>query len=457
MAARSTPRVLVVAYHFPPIGGAGVQRNAKFVRYLPELGYECVVVTGPGPSSYLWTPTDASLLEDVPPETEVHRVQGPEPPMSSGIRAAIERRLLIPGPVARWWHRGLVDLGTRVGADCDVIYGSLIPYTTGDAVAELAARLRKPWVVDLQDPWALDEMWLYPSGVHRRVDLTRMRRVLRHADAVVMNTPEAAERVQHAFPELRSRLVVSIPNGFDAADFSAPPPPPRSDGKFRIVHTGYLHTESGLRLRKIGWMRRVLGGRYAPVDMLTRSHFYLLQALRQAADDDPSVPAAVEVVLAGVVNQADRDVAAHSVVPIELPGYIDHVENVDLLRSADLLFLPMHDLPSGTRAGLVPGKTYEYLASRRPILAAVPEGDARELLLEAGNAFVCRPDDVDGMTQILLELIRRWRGGEGPAAPRDDVLARYERRELASSLAGVFDRLLGRPTTQTPSAKTASV
>jgi hypothetical protein len=59
--------VLYVAYHFPPIGGAGVQRNAKFVRYLPELGYAPIVVAGPGPVSDRWTPTDETMVADIGP------------------------------------------------------------------------------------------------------------------------------------------------------------------------------------------------------------------------------------------------------------------------------------------------------------------------------------------------------------------------------------------------------
>ena len=61
------------------------------------------------------------------------------------------------------------------------------------------------------------------------------------------------------------------------------------------------------------------------------------------------------------------------------------------MRSADLLFLPMHDLPPGRRAGLVPYKTYEYLAAERPILAAVPDGDARDILSRVSHATLCRP------------------------------------------------------------------
>ncbi len=435
-------RVLVAAYHFPPIGGAGVQRNAKFVRYLPEFGYDPVVVTGPGGSSDRWTPKDLSLGADVPSATEVHRVRGPEPAGNAGHRDAVTRLLMRPTPFVRWWQDGLFDTARSAGGGIDLVYGSIVPYESATAVARLAAELRKPWVADLQDPWALDEMWLYPTELHRRIDLGRMRRVLRQADAIVMNTPEAVKRVRTAFPELRSRLVESIPNGFDAADFEGVPPE-RTDDKFRIVHTGYLHTDEGLRLRRVNWARRLLGGRYLSVDILTRSHVFLLDALRHAVRADPSLATTVEIVLAGVTTDVDRTVATDAPVAVEMPGYLDHTRTVDLLRTADLLFLPMHDLPLGTRAGLVPGKTYEYLAAERPILAAIPDGDARDLLAAAGNAFLCRPDDTDAMARVVAQEVDRWRRNEPVVRPSAEVLARYERRHLTGELARVFDVVLG--------------
>src|SRR5215218_1649455 len=85
-------RILFIAYLFPPIGGGGVQRSVKFVRYLGEMGYEVVVVTGPGGATDHWTPEDKSLLHDVPPETEVVRIPGPEPPLRAGWRRRAEDR-----------------------------------------------------------------------------------------------------------------------------------------------------------------------------------------------------------------------------------------------------------------------------------------------------------------------------------------------------------------------------
>ncbi len=84
------------------------------------------------------------------------------------------------------------------------------------------------------------------------------------------------------------------------------------------------------------------------------------------------------------------------------------------MRSADLLFLPMHDLPAGRRAGLVPQKTYEYLAAGRPILAAVPDGDARDLLDASGVARLCRPADAAAMAAaVAAEAAASWTASAG--------------------------------------------
>src|SRR5205814_1387054 len=80
-------RILFLAYHFPPIGGGVVQRNTTFARYLPDHGYDPVVLTGSGGGSGRWTPPDETLLAKIREETELHRVPGPEPAESEGWQA----------------------------------------------------------------------------------------------------------------------------------------------------------------------------------------------------------------------------------------------------------------------------------------------------------------------------------------------------------------------------------
>jgi len=153
----------------------------------------------------------------------------------------------------------------------DLVYAWMSPFESAAAAAQLSRRLAVPWVADLGDPWALDEMMIYPTRWHRRRELRRMRRDLSSAAAVVMSTPEAVRRVRGSIPELEGADVLAIPNGFDAADFEQQVEP-RTDGAFRIVHTGYLHTELGLRQRRNMRLKRALGGTAPGVDFLTRSH-----------------------------------------------------------------------------------------------------------------------------------------------------------------------------------------
>jgi glycosyltransferase involved in cell wall biosynthesis len=266
--------------------------------------------------------------------------------------------------------------------------------------------------------------------------MRRMRRVLATADAVVMSTPEAVRRVRESFPEFAGKRVVAIANGFDRQDFSGEVDA-RRDGKFRIVHAGYLHTDLGQKHRRSARMRQLLGGSVKGVDFLTRSHVHLIEAVERLIARQPSLRSTIEIDLAGVATPADRAASGDSNV-VNMLGYIPHADVVRMMRTADLLFLPMHELPAGVRAGIVPGKTYEYLAAGPPILAAVPEGDARDILRQAGNARICGPSDVDAMERIIQREIERFERG-GVAEPADErVVERFEYGSLAGELAAVF-------------------
>ena len=313
------------------------------------------------------------------------------------------------------------------------------PWESGEAAARVAGELGRPWVADLRDPWALDEVMLFPTRLHRELELRRMESVLRTAETIVMSTPEAATQLLRRFPRLAARRVVAIPNGFDADDFAGPPPP-ADPSRFRIVHTGHSFTGFVREYRKAWLARRLLGGMLGPIDFLPRSHVFLLRAVERLLAEEPELASILQVDLAGFVPDADREMLGGVV---RYHGYLPHGEAISLLRAADLLFLPLHDLPPGTRARIVPGKTYEYLGSGRPILGALPDGDARDLLAEADGTFLARPADVDAIAAIVRDRIEAWRRGE-PVPERDpDLLRRYERRTLTRRLAAVFDDVLG--------------
>ena len=165
---------------------------------------------------------------------------------------------------------------------------------------------------------------------------------------------------------------------------------------------------------------------------------FLLEAAERLVARDSSLESRIEILLAGVLSTSDREAAERSPL-VRAPGYLSHPESIGLIRSADLLFLPMQNLPPGRRSATVPGKTYEYMASLRPILAAVPDGDAREFLLHAGTAHVCRPDDVDAMVRVLAEELART---TADPRPNPAFLVQFEYRSLAERVAELVDHVV---------------
>jgi glycosyltransferase involved in cell wall biosynthesis len=434
-------KVLLIARHFPPIGGAGVHRTVGSVRHLPEHGYEPLVVTGRPQHIDRWEPRDEDLLQRIPATVPVHRLDEPGP---TGGGSRLARVLGLPPPWVRHWVDAATRLGVEAGRDADVVIASCVPYETALAGSRVARALKVPWIADLEDPWALDEMRLHPTALHHAADLRRMRRALASAAAIVMAAPEAARRVRDAMPELSDRIVCSIPIGFEPDDFLVPAAPRSDAGVLRIVHTGSMHTDFGLHLRATRRRRRLLGGTVDGLDILPRSHVFLVEAIEQLLAADPALRDRIELHLAGELTAGDRDVAQRHAF-VRTPGLLPHAETVALMRSADLLFLPMHDLPVGTRAGLIPYKTFEYLAAERPILAAVPDGDVRDLLADIEHADVVQPTDVEAMTAVLRAAVAR-----GPVGPvRDGIdspaLAALDRRESVAQIAAVLGRVRARP------------
>ena len=421
-------RVLVLAYYFPPLGGVGAQRTVKFLKYLAAFGYEATVVTGPAETALDWAPYDVALERDVPKSAQVVRIGTSAPPRGPTAKR-LGRVLGRSTAFETWWRREAVAAAREVRSEADLIYASMSPFSTALAAQDIASVARIPWVADLRDPWALDDWAVYPTGLHRRLDARRMRAALANAAAIVMNTREAARALLRSFPELEPSLVATIPNGWDRDDFAGPAPS-RDDDAFRIVYTGYSHAAGGRRHRRLRAPWRLLGGSTPGIDVLARSHVPLEEALRRVRQ--PGRRIELHVAGPALLDAAGSLVVDH--------GYLPHGEAVALMRSADLLYLAMHGLPHGVRTATVPGKTYEYLAAGRPILAALPDGDARDLLAGLPNVRLCEPGDVD----CLARGVAAARAGELAGAPPAELVERFERRELTRRLAEVFDRVLAR-------------
>ena len=151
-------KVLFIAYYFPPAGGAGVQRAQKFVQYLPSEGFSPIVITAPNLSDYRWTPPDRTLTHAIPTGVCVHRVEEPFREPSGRVQTRLETWLCVPNSFSQWWIRSSTELASRIASGAALIFATMSPFASGEAARRLSKRLGIPWVADLRDPWALDEM-----------------------------------------------------------------------------------------------------------------------------------------------------------------------------------------------------------------------------------------------------------------------------------------------------------
>lgn len=419
--------VLLLAYFFPPDGGPGAQRPISFARHLPGHGVRCTVLTRAVPAQRgPFDPEDPAAL---------HRVTA---------NAAIVRA----APANGWpeLHPALVAAGDRaISADPpDVILATMSPFELWRVADELGRRHRLPVVFDLRDPWALDGVLDYRSRWHWRRAFGEMRRMLQRADGVVANTPECRRLFVAAVPGLDPARITAITNGWDRDDFPLPDPVVEPGASLTLVHGGSflcdeLYADERPLRRLLGWLRH----RAEPIEPAGRTPLPLLRALRRLREAGERAGREVRLCVLGRPDASlDRCVRESGVADaVELAGYRPHAEVVATLRRADALFLTLHGLPAGRRSRIVPGKTYEYLAAARPILAGLPDGDAKEFVERSPRSFVAPPCDEAALATRVTELHARWRDGAFRLPERPPDVERFERAALAGELAAFLRQI----------------
>jgi len=436
-------RAVIISYFFPPDGGAGTQRAAKFCKYLPEYGWEATVVTrDPAATRDRMVPADAALLRDIGRDTRVVRVA--EEARLSPWAAALPR--IDVGYT--WLEPALAAAKAQIASwGPDVVLITMSPFSLAFLGWRLQQEAGVPVVYDLRDPWALDGWRLHGTRRRWRRDLAVMKDTLKAADAVIANPPEAAQAIAKAVPSLSPQRLTCITNGYDAEDFASPEPArpdPREAPHFRLVHTGTLLTDCLYVYRgPLGWLKRLKHYRPEPIDTSGRTPFHLLKAIAMLRARGHPCGSRSRVQLVGGDDPQTRRCVRESPAPdcVELTGYVSHPESVRYARQADALFLPLHGLPPGYRSLIVPGKTYEYLATHRPILGCLPPGHARDLVERSGRGFCADPCDAAQIAHALVDLFDTWRNGRLKQSEDAEFLNRLERRTLTRHLAAFLDQL----------------
>lgn len=433
---------LMLSYYFPPRGGSGVQRSLKFARYLSDYGVKPVVITTA--KDEITQTADTSLIEEIP-EVPVFRASSGE----RRIRALSNLRL---GPLISLtlrpdahilWRKGVRRLAAEVipEQDCTVIYASVQPWSAAMIGLELKERFGLPLVVDFRDPWSFSTSLSWISKWHHGADARLEERIFREADAIVTVTPGIVERYKALYPFAADRIHL-IYNGFDTNDFTTTRAGQiDADGKLRLGFTGRLYSvDRAARTTGMGGLLRGLRYRNCEIDFTTHSIRYMVEALKKVFAEDETLRAHFEFNLAGDIPRDNVALVESKGLSdcIRFHGLVSHSESVSLISNSDMVFLPMMTESSGERSFNASGKIFEYLHNGKPILAAVPDGDAADLVRTANAGWVVDPRNVDQLSDVLKSMIEAKLRGETSAPSDRKFVKKFERRAQAGELAGLL-------------------
>ncbi|HZI24536.1 MAG TPA: glycosyl transferase [Chryseolinea sp.] len=428
-------KVLIIAYYWPPSGGSGVQRWLKFVKYLPQFGWEPYVFTPENPSFAM---RDESLLNDVPNEAEVIRFPIWEPYESffkvagifnkkktdgqtdiistrknslfQQIATFVRANFFVPDPRV-FWVRPSVKFLNDFLKDNEI--RTIITTGPPHSVHLIGLKLKKKnpglqWLADFRDPWSewgfLDSLKVseFARNIHRKLESD----VLARADKVITITPFYVRR----FESLSKRKVHLLTNGYDEDDFKLLELAPTE--KFTIRHVGIINEKCDPRA--------------------------FMSAIEKLVQTNSEFKSNLHIDFVGEVHgEFKKFVLASSLLSgvTTFTSSVPHKELIKLYGKSSLLLLLLTGYKDAE--GYMPGKLFEYIATTLPVLGTGPSnGDAANLLREAGAGDMVEGADEGKIQRKVLEHFSAWKKGELKTSKPD--ASKYSRKNITKELIALF-------------------
>jgi glycosyltransferase involved in cell wall biosynthesis len=420
----------MIVNFFPPAGGGGVYRPLSFVKYLARLGWEITVVA-PRPGEF-WI-SDPGLEREVPASVRVVRTAslsglrvlgalrgGREPGASrrsSGGFGALRRLgefFLVPDTYAGWVPFAARAAERLVSSErFDAVYSTSPPDSSHLVAMRIARRRPLPWVADFRDPWVNLRLRTPPTPLHRLIH-ERMERAASRADLVLVTTEAHEAMLRRRYPGSR---VERIPNGYDEEDFPREPAVRPPAEPFTVTHCGML--------------------------TLGRSVRPFLEGFAAFMKRAPSKAAATSVAFIGARESANEELVESLGLAdrVRFEDNLPHDEVVRRERESHVLLLVKHD--DERYRGLVPGKLYEYIGARRPILAIAPAGAAARRGAAMRRGEVAAIGDPADVAAKLAGPHARWREGTLESGYSLEEAPEWSRRAGAERLHALLSALVG--------------
>lgn len=418
-------KVLIITYYWPPAGGPGVQRWLKFVKYLPEFGFEPIVFIPENPHYPL---KDESLLKEVPSGVQVIKHPIFEPYGLASLLSKKKTKRISSGVIQKYkkqtvlerillWVRGNFFIPDArkywVRSSCRTLKGIIASegikhvITTGPphSVHLIGLKLKESldihWLADFRDPWT-------SIGYHKKLKLTKAsQRKHKKLESLVLNRTDhlvvTSEKTKKEFQSLTNKSITVITNGYDSEQQEQ-----ELDGQFTLSHIGSLLTD--------------------------RNPVGLWRCLSELVNTNEEFRRQLKIQLIGVVGDGVLDsIEVHQLTDyVEVVGYVSHTKVLEYQSKSQALMLL--EINAEETKGIIPGKLFEYFNAKRPILAIGPQQwEAGKMVSNHHAGVYFEHSDIEKLKSLILDWFKEYQQGHLKCESKG--IEKFHRRELTKKLA----------------------
>ena len=398
------PKILFLAYYFPPLNGIACVRTWNIAKYLSRLGWDVTVVT---PDPRLWRLENSGEIEKT--TIELNREKIKRIPTGHNWRFLSPRCLNCENTGIKWLWGGACrriasmfginrEIGwikeakracaTLVKDDVDIILASGSPFCAFRFTKWLSDKLNRPYVLDYRDLWTGNPHPLYPKF---QKTINEEQELIKKSAAVTIVSPSWALDLSRRYG-LNEKIHV-ISNGFDPEEMSQVEPTQFSH--FSIVYAGNFYYPKRVitplmeALRQLKELRGEEKGKWF-------LHYYG-QEEEHVRKEAKRFDLIDEVKLYGKVS---RSVALSAVaganISVVITSIPDHVTLAD--------------------QGMITGKVFEPLGLGTPILLICPLDSDATQLEKCQGVRTFQKNNIDGMATYLNKCIE----GQGESIEGED-------------------------------------
>ena len=431
MSSKTSKKLLIITYYWPPAGGPGVQRWLKFVKYLPEFDIQPIVYVPENPTYPI---VDAHLETEVSDKAIILKNKIFEPyqlasflsknktkKISSGIipnqkkQSFLEKLMLwvrgnlfIPDARIFWVKPSVAYLEKYIREnEIDMIVTSGPPHSLHLIGLELKQKLNLKWLADFRDPWTTIgyhkslRLSNYAAKRHKQLEY----QVLNSADTIIVTS----KTTKSEFQAITSKPISVITNGFDVEKVEKQ----TLDIKFSLAHIGSFLSE--------------------------RNPLILWESLVELLQEIPDFKSHLEIKLMGAVSQEVLETISQFGLNSYLNnlGYVSHAVAVEHQRKSQVLLLI--EINSEDTKSIIPGKLFEYMVSERPIVAIGPkDSDFAEIITNTNTGVFFDYSEKARLKQTILDYYTQFL--EGKLQSNGVGLQHYSRKNLTKQLVELINQ-----------------